>query len=155
MTRERAGRHFALAFVLALVLYIAGFRFIEHLRQEKGPWRITFRTDAAGQPSVSVSQEKLHITNVNLVFLGEQLEQTNTSAVILFEAPTTSVPFGQVLFVDTISLPGTVALSLFGHEIEFIPRGLFVNRKETPWKSGMTIQLSGKDKMLKGQQPSP
>ena len=152
MTRELTGKHFALAFLLVLVLYLTGFHFIEQLRQEKGPWRVTFRTNAAGQPSISVSQEKLRIANVNFVFPGEHLDQTNTSAVVLFDAPKTNIPFGQVLFVDTISLPGTVALKLFGHEVEFIPRGLFVNRKETPWKSDVTIQLSEKERVREGRQ---
>lgn len=149
MIRERVGRHFVVAFLLAAVLYFGAFRAIEQRRQAKGPWHVTFATDAAGQPSVAVSQETMKITNVTLIFLGEQLGVTNTADVIRFDTPRTNVPFGKVLFLDTTFLPGTVAFDFFGHEIEFIPRGLFVNRKEVPWQSGLTIQLSEKEKILK------
>ncbi len=52
------------------------------------------------------------------------------------------VPFGKCIFLDTTSLPGTVVLDLFGHEIELLPRALIIDRQERPWRSDTTIELT-------------
>ncbi len=46
-------------------------------------------------------------------------------------------------FMDTTSLPGTVVLKLFGHEIQLMPRVLTVDKKERPWRSEETLALPG------------
>jgi hypothetical protein len=147
MKAEGIGKPLIIAALSALVLYFGAFYWIEHVRNVKGPWQVAFQSDAQGQPSVRVSQETLHISDVTFVFVGERINQTNASNVVLFDSPKTNVPFGKVLFFDTTFLPGTVTFELFGHEIEFLPRILVVNYQEVPWKSGMTIQLSEKDRV--------
>ena len=67
------------------------------------------------------------------------------------------VPFGEWFFADLTYLPGTVTYNFFAedanasskgrrHEIELLPRGLVLNRKEYPWKAGMQIEVSTGDK---------
>jgi hypothetical protein len=65
---------------------------------------------------------------------------------VAFDIPEKPVPFGSVKFEDLTYLPGTVTLDLFGHEIELIPRTLFINREERPWQSNVVITLSPSDK---------
>jgi hypothetical protein len=45
------------------------------------------------------------------------------------------------VFLDTTFLPGTVALSLFGHEVQLLPRVLTIDKVEKAWRSGETISL--------------
>ena len=144
--RDSLLKHLSIGFGLALVLYLGGYWWIEHLREAKGPWRVIFMTDAQGRPAISISQKTLGISNVTFVFPGERLDRTNTEAIMVYDAPKTNAPFGKVLFLDTTFLPGTVTFDLFGHEIELLPRTLVLNLKETPWKSDTTFELSDKDK---------
>lgn len=144
--RDNLGRHLGLALVFALVLYVVGFQWIEHRRHVRGPWRVLFQTDASGEPSISVSQQKLRLTNVTFVFPGERFHPSNLAATIVFDAPKTNVPFGKVVFLDTTFLPGTVTFELFGHEIELLPRTLVVDLKEVSWKSDTTVRLAAPDK---------
>jgi hypothetical protein len=147
MKSEGIGKPLIIASLSAAVLYFATFYVIEHFRNVKGPWQVAFRSDAQGQPAIDVSHEKLNISHVSFVFVGERIDQTNTSSTVFFDSPKTNIPFGKVLFLDTTFLPGTVTFSLFGHEIELLPRTLVVNLKELPWKSEMTIQLSEDEKL--------
>lgn len=135
------GLQVVLVFFGALLLYAISFSLIEGARQAKGPWQVTFRTDAVGQPEVSVTQPTLGLSNVHFVFRDARIQQTNFSRTILFDTPITNVPFGRVVFLDTTFLPGTVTLDLFGHEIEFLPRTLVLDRKEVSWKSGARFEL--------------
>ena len=146
MKQDRLTKHLIVGFVFALLLYLVGFGLIEHYRNEKGPWRVSFRADSDGQPSISISHPLLSISNVALVFQGEQAGKFNGESTVLFDQPRTNVPFGRVLFLDTTFLPGTVTFDLFGHEIELRPRTLVVDLREVAWKSGATIKLSEKDK---------
>jgi hypothetical protein len=49
-------KHLAICFVITVVLYAAIFGWIEHRQTFRGPWVTEFRTDAAGSPSLLVSQ---------------------------------------------------------------------------------------------------
>jgi hypothetical protein len=46
-----------------------------------------------------------------------------------------------VIYEDLTFLPGVVTFDLFGHEVELLPRALIANKKQVPWKSGVTIDL--------------
>lgn len=148
MQQDKIARNVILTFVIAAAFYAGSFWLIEHRRQVNGPWRAFFRSDANAQPTLTVSHNKLGISNVTFAFEGEKLACSNLSATVIFDAPRTNVPFGQVIFLDTTFLPGTVTFNLFGHEIELLPRTLIVNRKEVPWKSAATIRLSRKERVL-------
>jgi hypothetical protein len=146
MKQDHLTRHLIIGFAIALLLYLAGFFLIEHYRNVNGPWRVTFRADSQGQPGIAISHAKLSLSNVTLVFQGEQISNFKSEATILFDQPKTNVPFGKVLFLDTTFLPGTVTFDLFGHEIELRPRTMVVDLREVAWKSGATIKLSEKEK---------
>lgn len=130
--------------LLALVIYVGGFAFDQHLRHRRGPWVVAFDAAAAGRPAIVVSQPSLNISNLRIVFEGESA--TNAPGTVAFDIPGRTVPFGRVKFEDLTYLPGTVTLDLFGHEIELLPRTLYINRKAHPWASNQTITLTPADK---------
>jgi len=139
--------------LLALAIYIGGFELDQHLRIMRGPWRVTFTQETNGAPAIIVNQPKLNITNLKIVFGGETA--ANPDATVLFDVPQKPVPFGRVKFEDLTYLPGTVTFDLFGHEIELLPRTLYINRRSRPWRSNETITLTAADKPAALPDPSP
>lgn len=135
-----------LLFVGVLAAYLGVFHGIEYARQRKGPWEADFSTDSQGRPFVIVSQQALKISSVTLQFSGERIAKTNLSAHVHFDRPKKAVPFGKVIYEDLTFLPGVVTFDFFGHEVEFLPRVLIVNKREVPWKSGSVIELSATNK---------
>lgn len=130
-------------FVGCVIGYAVVFGWIEHRRVFKGPWLVSF-TQENGQPVVVVNQPTLGVTNVSFRFQAA-MSPTNAPQRMEFSAARQvpfDVPFGQCVFQDTTFLPGTVALKLFGHEIQFMPRMLTVDKVERPWRSGETIELN-------------
>jgi hypothetical protein len=172
-------KHFILAFMLALVGYAAFYQGIEHWRARKGPWRVTFTHRSAHAPVMTIDQPGLAITNVQIVFVGENLpaprkpgvfpadptrpnspitDHASPSTTLRFAQPHSvpyDVPFGRCVFLDLMSLPGTVAFELFGHEIQLLPRVLIVDRQEYPWRPDATITLSPAPALQNGAQPRP
>lgn len=63
------------------------------------------------------------------------------------------MPYGEIEFVDTTFLPGTIAFDAFGHLIELQPKALFVDAKEYSWVSGTNITLAPGDKLPPGRRP--
>ncbi len=140
-------KHVVVAFALALGLYLAAFWAIEYTRQKKGPWVVRFQTGGDGEPRVSVSQKTLKVQRLAVQFPGERASSTNLDETIVFDHPITEVPFGKVQFLDTTFLPGTVALDIFGHEIQLLPRVLTVDGRELEWKPQMGLSLKPEDKL--------
>ena len=135
-------------FLAALAgLYLAVFYGCEYWRQHRGPWEVHFHTDAEGHPSVVIYQPRLNISSVEILFLGEQLPQTNLAQTVAFARPGQPIPFGRVLFEDLTTLPGVVTFDLFGHEIELLPRVLFADKRQIPWKTEMVLELSATNKL--------
>ena len=130
--------------LLALAIYIGGFKFDQYLRTRRGAWQVTFTTQPSAAPAIVVSQPTLHIANLKIVFSGETA--TNAPGTVVFDFPQKPVPFGKVKFEDLTYLPGTVTFDFFGHEIELLPRTLYINRHARPWNSNETITLSAADK---------
>lgn len=134
-----------IAFLIAVAVYAALFLGIEQRRVRNGPWQARFEsasTNAA--PRLCIDQPRLGITNVQLVFAGEVVS-TNGSRTLRFaeaRAVPFAVPFGECVFQDTTTLPGTVVLKLFGHELQLLPRVLTIDRVERPWLSGEKIDLA-------------
>jgi hypothetical protein len=135
---------FASAFVIAVLVYAVAFYAIEHRRTEHGPWRVTFVSPGgASPPFLVIDEPRLNVINLKIIFPGQTAPATN--AVLVFDQPQEvpfPVPFGNCVFMDAISLPGTVALSLFGHEIQLIPRVLTIDKKEYPWQSNATFEAA-------------
>jgi hypothetical protein len=138
--RDRLLRHLAVAAALALVFYIAAFYWIEHLRVVKGPWEMAFVSDAAGRPSLEISQRALKISE-RLSFPDDQVARSNLAELIRFRETTTNLPFGEMLQQDALYLPGSVTMRLFGHRIEALPRTLVVDQQEHAWKAGEEIAV--------------
>ena len=133
-------KHFVVAFVLALLCYVFSYGCDRHLRLRKGPWELTFKSDAEGVPVLVINQTAIGITNVVIRIEGKTMGQSPET--IEFTGPGDSVPFGEILFFDTTYLPGTLTLELFGHEVEMMPRTLVLNFEEHPWVSGEEIVLT-------------
>jgi hypothetical protein len=130
-------------FAVTALLYFGGFWLLENWRARRGPWEVTFRATANGVPVVEIAQPRLGIAGVQLVFSGTNVLSLTNAIALRFYGPEQreSVPFGQVRFLDTTMLPGTVTLDLFGHEVELLPRRLLLDKREQPWQSGQRIEL--------------
>ena len=143
MKSDNLLRHLAIPFVLALVVYVISYSWIEHRRTRKGPWEVAFTNDASGAPMLVINQPSLAVTNLQITFPGET-NRTNVS--MSFAQPQQvpwDLPYGKCVFMDTTFLPGTITMDLFGHEIELIPRVLTIDQKEMPWASNKTIPVTG------------
>lgn len=134
-------------FLGALVIYLIAYYGIEHLRRHKGPWKLEFRTDPAGLPSLIIQQPSLGIQRVELICTGEQHTNLNWSQSISLDRPMVPLPFGRRLAEDLTFQPGTLAIDLFGHEIEFAPRVLVINRREVGWQTNQVIRLNPAEKL--------
>ena len=129
-------KHFVYAFILALIGYVAFYWFDAHLRQRHGPWRVTFASDAGGNPTLVIADPKLNIADIRIVLVGERVALTNAPMEVVFDRPLRPLPFGKRVFEELMWLPGTVTLDLFGHEVQLLPRMLAINRREIAWQSG-------------------
>jgi len=144
MKPDALAKHLALAFLLALAVYVIFYEFIEHRRARNGPWQVTFRAGAAAAPAMVINQPQLAITNVQISFPGEASPASPAPVILAFNQPRSvpfGVPFGTCVFMDTTFLPGTVTFQLFGHEIELLPRALIIDQQEHPWRPDTIIAL--------------
>lgn len=142
MKREHFLRNLVLLFLVTLAAYALVFGWIGHRRVAKGPWVVTFTTEA-GIPTVIVNQPALDIRDVRIAFPDEPPATNSTAQMEFSQARPVPfvVPFGKCVFLDPLFLPGTVALQLFNHEIQLLPRVLTIDRVERPWQSGERIEL--------------
>lgn len=144
----RSWRHFLIPGSLALLGYVILFQIDSRARMARGPWEVTFLRESSGTPAVVIAQPALGLSNVVVRFAGETLSATNSlPATIRFREPQMPVPFGTTAFDDLMYLPGTIVLQCFGHEVQMLPRALFLNRKETPWQSTSEYTLEPTDKL--------
>lgn len=130
---------------ITLIGYAAVFSWVENNRRKDGPWEVTFTTDD-NSPALTIHHAKLGLTNITFVFIGAEA-QTNLPITIRFEhgrvAPF-ALPFGKCIFLDTLFLPGTVTVEMFGHEIQILPRAMSVDRIERAWLPGEKILLTNR-----------
>lgn len=146
MKRENIVKHVIAAFFLAVVLYFLCYSLIEYRRSYKGPWTVTFLTDPRGKPAILINQKKLKISGFKIVFPDQTVPAHNVLRTVRFDGPGKKTPFGEVVFVDTTFLPGTVVLNIFGHEIQLIPSALTVDKKDYLWQWQTTISAQGPGK---------
>jgi hypothetical protein len=145
---ESLVKNLGIAFIIAIVFYIVAFTWIEHRRSARGPWHVVFLTDFSGQPSILISQKQLGIANVKLVFSEKTLPFKNTVRALYFDAPGYKPAFGEVVFIDLLSQPGTVVFNFWGHEVQLMPRVLTIDKKEQKWESGKVIVVQGPGKFI-------
>jgi hypothetical protein len=144
MKTDGAWKHFVLAFLLAVSCYALFYRAIEHRRERKGPWEVTFTSNSNGVPLVAINQPRLAITNAQISFPEQPEPPANTFKTLIFgqaQQVPFDVPFGKCVFMDTTFLPGTLTFELYGHEIELLPRVLIIDHQEHPWLSESSITL--------------
>lgn len=139
----RTWKVFAIPAILALMGYLVLYQLDAHWRVRKGPWEVTFERDPDGTPALQVEQPKLGITGVRVRFAGEQLGSNTPPlpAVVRFDTPQKPVPFGTAAFDDLMYLPGTLVLHCFGHEVQMLPRQLYLDRQPRGWTNGTIHQL--------------
>src|SRR2546430_9862688 len=105
--------------LLALAIYIGGFKFDQHLRTRRGPWQVTFTADQSGAPAIIVNQPKLAIANLKIVFTSETT--TNAPGTVTFHNPANPFQNSKMKFEDLTYLPVTGTYDFFGHQNELIP----------------------------------
>ena len=145
MKSEGLAKQILITFALTALLYLIIFQTIEYRRNRNGPWQVTFTHDTTNAPSIIINQPTLGITNTQISFVGESnLPSLGRQTFHFGEARVTpfNVPFGKCVFLDTTFLPGTVALNLFDHEVQLLPRVVTIDKVERPWRSGETISVS-------------
>jgi hypothetical protein len=135
-------KHVALVAVIAVAGYFGLYAVDSHLRRRQGPWEVTFGAETNGTPFLLVNQPALGVRAVKVRFPGEQNPLTNAPVTVRFTEPGVKPGFGEVRFQDATYLPGTVTLLAFNHEVELIPRGLVLDRRERPWQAGLTVELT-------------
>jgi hypothetical protein len=143
MKSDNLLRHLVIPFGIAVVVYVISYSWIEHRRTRKGPWEVTFTNDSSGAAMLVINQPSLAITNLQITFPGET---NRTNATLSFSQPQPvpwDLPYGKCVGMDTTFLPGMIAIDLFGHEIQLIPRVLTIDQKEMPWVSNKTIPVTG------------
>ena len=130
-----AWKHFVAAFVLALILYVVGFNWIESRRVKNGPWVVTFQ-NTGGQLELVINQNSEAIRDVRIQFHGAPLNTNLTETVQLTAGRKVpfDVPFGRCVFLDPLFLPGKAVLEIAGHEIQIMPRVLVIDGVEHQWK---------------------
>ncbi len=140
-------------FMLTLVLYVFGFYGLEHIRDRKGPWIVTFDANAS-QPTMTIDQMALGINSLKVIFENVKtnglasgkvrFDDPRLNAQPMDKTPESSqelkqrafdVPFGECIYQDLMFLPGVVTMNLLGHEIELMPRTLVIDKKQIPWAS--------------------
>ena len=141
---DRLPKHLLIGFALALGIYAAFFVGDQWVRTRKGAWEVTFQTNEAGHAQIQVSQPALGIANTRITFTGERA--TNTGEV-RFNVPKQVIPFGTIKFEDLTYLPGSVAFDFFGHEVELLPRTLYLNKREHPWARETNFVLTAEQKL--------
>jgi hypothetical protein len=129
---------------MALLLYIAGFTLNERLRLRRGPWEMSFQARPNGDTEVQIRQPALGIGPVTILFAGEPY--TNDVMNVRFDTPRKPVPVGRVKYDELTYLPGVVTLDLFGHELELLPRTLYVNRVPHAWSLSTNLVLTTADR---------
>jgi hypothetical protein len=139
-------KHAGFAFLIALVGYVIFYSCDAHLRTRHGPWVVEFGVSTNGEPLITINQPSLKIQNVRILLEGEKA--TNAPTMVQFDSPQhLETPYGRVRFHDLTYLPGTITLDLFGHEIEMLPRTLFINTKEVPWRNDALFVLTPTNKI--------
>lgn len=140
-------RFTALCAVSAVAFYVVAWSFLQWSRTHRGPWIYTFSPVDASTIELSIQQEKLGIDGVAIRFSGlapeDLIEQATT---VVFDDVTVESPVGSVIYHDLMSLPGVVTVVAFGHEIETLPRGLFIDGQEWDWAAAQVTTWDALEK---------
>ncbi|MBL9134445.1 MAG: hypothetical protein JNK85_01190 [Verrucomicrobiales bacterium] len=141
-------RIFAMPALIALVGYVVMYGCDRHLRVRRGPWQVTYARESDGTPALRIHQESLGISNITVRFDGETSPTAAETlpVVVRFDDPDKPVPFGILAFHDLMYQPGTVVLQCFGHEVQMLPKALYLNRVPHAWTSEGEFRLTASNK---------
>jgi hypothetical protein len=141
-------RTFVLMALAFLILYVILYTTIERARASKGPWKVLFASDGVSAPFLTIEQPGMNIAGMKIVFDGKNSPHTNASHSFdkMREVPF-DLPFGTATgtckFQELNFLPGTVVITVYGHEIQLMPRLLTIDRtQEIAWKQDRIIHLN-------------
>jgi hypothetical protein len=140
---DRLPKHLLIGFGLALLVYVSFFGCDQYVRHRKGAWEVNFTTNSMGFAEIEIVHPSLAIHST-VVFDGET---ATNSGMVKFDRPEKPIPFGKTRFEDLTYLPGSVVIDFFGHEIELLPRTLYLNKKEHPWVRDEVIRLKLNEKL--------
>lgn len=146
----KAAKGFVALFFATLFLYITIYGGCMAYRRRGGPWAVTQDKLPDGTPVMRIEHHVILSGGpVTLTFPGETAPARFTNAPYLrvFSQPNTNIfPYGPVEFLDNTFLPGTVALDVFGHVVEFVPRTLYLDGREVGWLPGtnIVVPMTGK-----------
>ena len=153
----KAVRNFGVVFIATLFLYVTIYGGCAAARQRGGPWVVIQGKGAGGEPWVRIAHHRVLGTNeVTLRFPGEVAPArfTNDPYTRIFNTPNTNaLPYGPTPFVDVTFFPGTVAIDVFGHLIEMVPRTLYHDGREIPWVPGTNMVVSTEGKLPPEKRP--
>ncbi len=139
-------KHVGIAFALAVAGYVLLYSCDSRLRTQKGPWTVDFQTTTNQEPLLVINQPALGNEKVRILLAVETAP--NRQDGVRFEHPAAlPTPYGRVRFHDLTYLPGTITLDLFGHEVEMLPRALFLNTREVAWSNHSTHVLLATNKI--------
>jgi hypothetical protein len=141
---DRLAKHLMIAFALALAIYAGFFAADRWMRSRKGPWEVSFQTNESGYAQIVINQPRLGIADTRITFSSELATNSGTVA---FDMPKKNIPFGKTKFEDLTYLPGSVAFDFFGHEVELLPRTLYINKREKGWIAGTNYVLQPGEKL--------
>ena len=132
-------RFTGLCAISALAFYVLAWSFLQWSRTHRGAWEYAFTPTGPTEMVVEIHQKSLGIEGVKLTFTGLSAEdQLSEPVTVAFNDVTVEPPVGTLFYHDLMSLPGVVNLSLFGHQIETLPRGLFIDGEEIAWEDAVT-----------------
>lgn len=153
----KAAKGFVALFFATLFLYITFYGACMAYRQRGGPWAVTQDKLPDGTPVMRIEHHRLLVGGpVTLTFPGETAPARFTNAPYLrvFSRPNTNIfPYGPVEFLDTTFLPGSVALDVFGHVVEMVPRTLYLDGRELGWVPGTNIVVPTTGKVPREMRP--
>lgn len=153
----KAAKGFVALFFATLFLYITVYGGCMAYQRRGGPWAVTQDKLADGTPLLKIEHHVLLAGGpVTLTFPGETAPArfTNAPYLRIFSQPNTNIfPYGPVVFLDTTVLPGSVAMDVFGHLVEMVPRTLLVDGHEVGWTPGTNIVVPMTGKIPPEQRP--
>lgn len=127
-------------FLATLVTYVLLWKGMDHLRNHNGPWIVHFASTPDNKATLTINNHKKGVTNAVITISGIP-ETPLTDTTVEFDDVSKEVPFGKFIYHDLMFLPGVVALHVHGHEIQLVPRTLFINKEEVPWSPAPNIEL--------------
>lgn len=123
-----------LLFLITLTTYVLVWLGMEHMRTKNGPWIVDFHSHTNRTSSLTINNHKSGVTNCVIEFTNT-FDDLVINESVSFNDVNVEIPFGEFIYHDLMYLPGVVTLVVHGHEIEFLPRTLIINKQEKPWGS--------------------